>query len=224
MMDVSHIVMDPMKEMLARIAAFLPRLLVVIAILVLGWIIARLIEKGIVRLLKLIKVDVASEKAGIANFLAKGEIRYSLSELIGILIYWIALLTVFVIAANALNLQIAASLLDKVVFYIPNVIAGIFILVLGMFFSTLLATIVRTTASHVGIAQAKVLGQITQTVIIIFAILIALDQLKIATSSIVLAINIILGALGLAIALAFGLGCKDIAGKTVANFLDRLKK
>lgn len=224
MMDVGRVMVDPFRAMWDRLAAFVPTLLAAILILVIGWLIAKVIEKVIVNVLKAIRVDFLSERAGIADFLAKGEIKYTLSELIGILIYWILLLVVFVTAANALNLQVSAALLDKVVFYIPNVIAAVFILVIGMFFATLMANVVRSAATHIGIGQSKLLGQVTQAAIIIFAILVTLDQLKIATTSIVLAINIILAALGLAVALAFGLGCKDIAGKAVANFLDKLKK
>lgn len=223
-MDWTFVAMETVRAMLTRIGAFIPKLIGVLIILIIGWLIAKIIEELLVRSLKLIRLDTLSEKSGTSNFLAKGGIKYTLSELIGALVYWIVLLIVIITALNALQWTVAAELLNTVVGYIPNIIVAIFILVLGMFVSTLLGTVIRTAASNAGITQAKLLGQITQAVVIIFAAVIALQQLKIQTTILLSVINIIVAAIGLALGLAFGLGCKDIAGKAVADFLDRLKK
>lgn len=223
-MDWTFVAMETARAMFTRIGAFIPKLIGVLIILIIGWLIAKIIEELLVRSLKLIRLDTLSEKSGTSNFLAKGGIKYTLSELIGALVYWIVLLIVIITALNALQWTVAAELLNTVVGYIPNIIVAIFILVLGMFVSTLLGTVIRTAASNAGITQAKLLGQITQAVVIIFAAVIALQQLKIQTTILLSVINIVVAAIGLALGLAFGLGCKDIAGKAVADFLDRLKK
>lgn len=223
-MDWTFVIMESVREMLTRVGAFIPKLIGVLVILIAGWLIAKVIETVLVRSLKLIRLDTLSEKSGTSNFLAKGGIKYTLSELIGVLVYWIVLLIVIITALNALQWTVAAELLNTVVGYIPNIIVAVFILVLGMFVSTLLGTVIRTAASNAGITQAKLLGQITQAVVIVFAAVIALQQLKIQTTILLSVINIIVAAIGLALGLAFGLGCKDIAGKAVADFLDRLKK
>ena len=133
------------------------------------------------------------------------------------------MLLVFMTALNALGMTVAASLLDKVILYIPNVIAAVFILSLGIFFSSMVGTIVRTAASNAGISQAKTFGQLTQIVIMIFAVVITLEQLNIASSILNLAINIILASMGLALAIAVGLGSKDIAGKMMQDLVNKLK-
>ena len=175
------------------------------------------------KVLKLIQLDTASEKSGLGDVLRRGGIRKTLSELIGVLIYWLVMLLVFMTALNALGMTVAASLLDKVILYIPNVIAAVFILALGIFFSSMLGTVVRTASSNAGITQAKFLGQLTQVVIMIFAAIITLEQLNIASSVLNLAINIILASMGLALAIAFGLGSKDAAGKLMDDFIGKLK-
>ena len=223
-MDWTFVIMESVKEMLTRVGAFIPNLIGVLAILIIGWLIAKVIEAIIVRGLKLIRLDTLSEKSGISNFLAKGGIKYTLSELMGVLIYWIVILIVFVTALNALQWTVAAELLNTIVAYIPNIIVAVFILVIGMFFSTLLGTVVRTAASNAGVDQAKLLGQLTQTVVIIFVAVISLQQLKIQTTILLSVINIIVASIGLGLALAFGLGCKEIAAKSMADFLERLKK
>lgn len=222
-MDWNAVVMEPVKEMLARIAGFLPILIGVLVILIVGWIVAGMLKSIVVKLLKLIQLDTATEKAGLGDVLRRGGIRQTLSELIGILIYWLIMLLVFMTALNALGMTVAASLLDKVILYIPNVIAAVFILALGIFFSSMVGAIVRTASSNAGITHAKFLGQLTQIVIMIFAVVITLEQLNIASSILTLAINIVLASIGLGFAIALGLGCKDIAGKMVQDLVDKLK-
>jgi len=93
-----------------------------------------------------------------------------------------------------------------------------------MFVSTMLAGIIRTAAGNAGIKQARLLGQITQVVVIGFAIVVSLEQLNIGRIIIASAVQIILAAIGLGMAIAFGLGCKEIAGKYMADTLNKLKK
>ncbi|MFA5500805.1 MAG: hypothetical protein WC404_06970 [Candidatus Omnitrophota bacterium] len=225
MMDrLALIVADPVKAMLIKIWSYIPTILGAIVILVVGWIIAKFVEAVVVRALKAVRLDVVSDKAGIANMLAQGEIKWTLSELLGVIIYWIVMLSVLAAALNALNLTVASDLLSRLVAYIPNIIVAIFVLVLGSFLATFVAGIVRTAASNAGISTAKLLAKVTQAVLVIFAIIIAIEQLNIATAFIAFAVNIILAAIGLALALSFGLGCKDIAAKAMQDMLNKVKK
>ncbi len=223
-MDWTFVIMESVREMLTRIGIFIPKLIGLLLILITGWLLAKFIEAFIVRSLKLIRLDTLAEKSGTSNFLAKGGIKYTLSELIGVLVYWLVVLMVFITALNAMQWTVAAEVLNVIVGYIPNIIISVFILVLGMFVSTLLGTIIRTAASNAGITQAKMLGQITQIAVIVFASLMALQQLKIETGIILNVINIVLAATGLALGLAFGLGCKDVAGRFVEDIVTKMKK
>jgi hypothetical protein len=218
------IVADPVKAMLIKIWSYIPTLLGAIVILVVGWIVAKFVEAIVVRALKAARLDVVSDKAGIANMLAQGEIKWTLSELLGVIVYWIVMLSVLAASLNALNLTVASDLLSKLVAYIPNIIIAIFVLVLGSFLANFMAGIVRTAASTDGVSSAKLLGKITQAILIIFAVIIAIEQLNIATAFIAFAVNIILASIGLALALAFGLGCKDIAAKAMSDALNKIKK
>jgi hypothetical protein len=223
-MDWTFVIMESVREMLTIVGAFIPRLIGLLLILILGWLIAKLIETIIVRGLKLVRLDTLAEKSGTSSFLAKGGIKYTLSELIGVLVYWIVVLIVMITALNAMQWTVAAEALNTVVNYIPNIIVALFVIVLGMFVSTLLSTVIRTASSNAGITQARTLGQITQSVVIVFAVVIAMQQLKIQTGIILNVINIVLASTGLALGLAFGLGCKDIAAKIAQDVLDNLKK
>jgi hypothetical protein len=199
-------------------------ILLVIVILIIGWVISKIIRTVATRTLRALKVDELSDRIELEALLEKGGIGYSFSELIGIVCYWLALLITFMVAINAVGLTIAAELLNKVVLYVPNVIAAAFILILGMFAATVLRNIVLTAANNAGLTQGKLLAKIVEVAIIAFAIFVSLEQLKIGIRITQLTIGIVLGSIGLGLALAFGLGCKDIAGKIANDFIEKLKK
>jgi len=221
--DWQTTIMDPFERVWANILALLPTLIFVILILVVGWMLSALLQRMITRFLKLARLDTISEKIGIANILTKGDINYTLSEIIGVLVYWLMMLVVVLAAVNALHLDVAAALLNQVILYMPNVIAAVFILVLGIFFSSVVANTVRTAAANAGLQQARSLGQFTQVIIVIFTIHESLKQLRIDTTILDLVVKAVLGALALGIGLAIGLGCKDIAQKHVQQLIDSFK-
>ena len=221
---LTFVVVDPVKAMLIRIWGYIPAIAGAIVILIVGWLIAKLVEAVIVRVLKAVRLDTASDKAGVSNILAQGEIKLTISELIGAVIYWIVILVVIATALGTLNLTVAAEMVSRLVDYVPNILIAIFILVAGAFIADFVAAVVRTTASNAGINKASLLAKVTKAIIIIFAVVVAIEQLKIASTLIVLAVNIILISIGVGIALAFGLGCKDIAGKFVQDVINDMKK
>lgn len=222
-MEWKELLVDPFKEMLTRFFGFLPTLVKVLVVLIVGWLIAKLIQRIVTRGLKLLKLDILAERCGIHRFLSRGEIKHTLSELLGILVYWFMLIAVGITVINTLGLTVAEDLFSKIVLYIPKVIASIFILVLGMFFATFMNTTVRTASSNIGISYARFLGQLTQVAIIIFSIAIAAEQLNIGTRIISSLVTILLGSVGLAVGLAFGLGCKDMAARFLQEWIEKTK-
>jgi hypothetical protein len=210
---------------LAQVGQFVGNVLLVLVIFIIGWLVSKyVIKNGVTKLLKLVKLDDLSRKIELDAILAKGGINNELSELVGIICYWLSLLVTFVVGLNAVGLTVAADLLQKIVLFVPNIIAAVFILIVGMFAAVLLRNIVRVSASNAGITQANLFGNIAEVVIIVFAAAVALEQLQIGGRIIDLTVSIILGSFGLGFALAFGLGCKDIVGKSVGDFLSKLKK
>jgi hypothetical protein len=217
------IFVEPAKTVVAQIGQFLINILLVLVILIIGWIISKMIKLLAIKLLKAIKIDELADRIELDSMLAKGGISYSLSELIGVIIYWLGLLITFVVAVNAIGLTVAADLLNRIVLYVPNIIAAVFILVLGMFIATMLKNIVQTAATNAGLSQAKFLAKLVEAVVIVFAVIITLEQLGIATRIIELMISIVLASLGLGLALAFGFGCQDLAKKFLNDSIEKLK-
>ena len=221
---IEELFLDPVKSMLTQVGNFVSALGAVILVLLVGWIIAKVIKNLIIRILDILQIDSYAERVGVDKILAKGGIKYSISELIGVLTYWVVMLISLVIAMSAVNLnQQAAGLLNTIVLYIPRVISAIFILVLGLFFASFVNSSVQTAAANTGIEQSTLFGHLAQAIIVVFAIDISLRQLQIDIGGIEHAFVIILGSVGLAFALAFGLGCRDIAAKLTQEFLNKLK-
>jgi len=226
-MDLQIVYLEPAKVILAKISSIFVSLAAVVLILLVGWIIAKIIKGILAKALKAIKVDELAEKINLNNLLLKGGINIATSELIAMVGYWIIIFVALFVAADAAGLKQAASLLDKVILYVPNIVAAVFVLLLGMFAATILSSVVKTASANAGIEQGSLFGRIVQITIIAFAVAIALEQLKIATltihSTVSIIIAVILGSLGLGIALAFGLGCKDLVAKYVEDFIDKVK-
>lgn len=219
------VLLEPAKAVLSQIGQFLAKTLWVFVILLVGWLIARFIKKIVTEGLRLVKiVDYLAEQISLDSILEKGNIKYSLSELIGVISYWLVLLITAVMVLNIVGAPVAADLFNRIILYVPNVIVAIFILILGMFVATLLNNIVNTAANNAGLSQGKLLGKIVEAVVMIFAVAVTLEQLGIGAETTKLIISIILASLGLGAALAFGLGCKDIAGRTVSDLIEKLKR
>lgn len=216
--------MEPVQGMLRQAGEGIPALAGTLLILIIGWLLAKIIEVAVTKALKIARFDIAACKVGISNTLNKGGIKYTPAELIGILVYWLVMFIVFATAINTLGLEIAAEMFQEILRYIPNVIAAIFVFVLGMFLASFVAKIVSTTSSKAGIAQAKILGDITQYIIIFFAAIIALGHLKIEIEIIKLVISCLVAGMCLAFGLAFGLGCKEIAGDLAKKLLSKYTK
>jgi len=219
-MDWNAILVQPIQSLLTQVMGFLPSFLGALLILLVGWVIAKTIEGVVVNVLKAIQLDKLADRIQLSDVLSKGGIKHKLSELIGVIIYWLVTLAVVIAALNALQLTIAAQLLEQVVTFLPNVVASIFILVVGILAAAFVSTTVRTAAGNAGVSQAQVLGEVVQAAVIVFAGVAALKQLGIQFVG--EAFLIILAAVSFGTALAFGLGCKEIAGRWVGDLVEQL--
>jgi len=200
-----------MKSFWIDVSSAFPALLAATALLLVGWVVARLVRRGVLRFLKLVRVDELAEKAGIENFLLQGGVRYTTVTLLADLAYWLIMFTVILAALNSLGLQNAAALFNKIILYMPNVIVALLVLMFGAFIAKIARAITFTYLSNVGISGADVIGHIAQWAILLFVVSVALDQLSIGGQILVSAFQIGFGAFCLALAIAFGLGGKEWA-------------
>jgi hypothetical protein len=200
-----------------------PRLLAALVVLVIGWLVAKVVQVAVSRFLKVIKLDVLARKGGVEAFLERGNIKAESSALVGRLVYWVLLFLTLLIAVNVLGISEAQVVFSSVVVVIPRVILAIVILILGLSFAGFIADVVQTAATNARIATARLLANFSRAAITIFVAIVALNQFHIATEIVSTAVLILFGSVCFAASLAFGLGCRDLAGRIAQEAYDREK-
>jgi hypothetical protein len=208
---------------ITKIAVFLPNLFFAVAIILLGWVICNVIKRVVVRLLKICQFDTLAERAGIKTILEKGGIRQSTSEILGLLVVWFLFLIAIVTTLETLNLSGATDTLHTIYLYIPKIVAALVTLILGLYFANFLETVTRTSCANAGLEQAGSIGRAAYIGTAIFVVAGIFEILDIASEIVIWAFILVFGALCLALALAFGLGGREVAGRFLEKWLEQKK-
>ncbi len=206
---------------LEQSARILPKLLVGLLILLVGIIIARVIRGLAARFFLAIRLDRLSSRLGIASYLARGDVRHTMAEILATTIYWLVLLFSLEILGIALGLDRMSVFFGQIIAYIPRAVVALTIVLAGIIVGSIIGGAVRVTGSNAGFRAADVVGSLVKYLISFFALVLALEQLQIATPLLVSTIQIMTASVGLAFALAFGLGCRDLAAEAVRDWLGR---
>ena len=204
-----------------QLASFVPQLLAAMVLLFVGWLIANLVRTGVMKLLDILRFDSLAEKTGIEAFLKQGHLDVSLSRILAQLAYWVIIFIVIVTVANSLGLHMVAELFNKVVLYIPNIIVAILVLVFGILVARFINRMVFAYLNNIGVQGALTISTLAEYAVIIFVIFVALEQLAIGTTLLTAAFQIGFGAIGLAFALAFGLGGREWAASVIKKMTEK---
>lgn len=206
-----------------RIAVFLPNFFFAVAIILIGWVICNVIKRVVVRLLKLCQFDALSERAGIKTILDRGGIKQSASDILGLLVFWFLFLIAIVTTLETLNLSGATDTLHTIYLYIPKIVAALVTLILGLYFANFLENVTRTSCANAGLDQAASIGRAVYIGTAIFVVAGIFEILDIASEIVIWAFILVFGAVCLALALAFGLGGRDLAGRYLQKWLEQKK-
>lgn len=212
------------RTFFVQIYSFTINLFLFIIVVLVGFIFSSLIKRLLVNFLSVVGLDGLSSRFRVVQMLEREGVRYPISESIGMIFYWTGILISLIVALSVIGLTSAVESLGKIVFYLPNVIAAIFVLILGILISNAVKNIIKTLTLNAGIKQGHILEKVAEITIIIFTALIALKQLRIHTEIIEMAIAILLSSIGLAFAIAFGLGGSEIAGKSISDKIADIKR
>jgi hypothetical protein len=207
-----------------KVATFLPDLIAAIFIVVFGWILCNIVKRVVISLLRLVHFDTVAERAGIKQILERGGIQQSPSEILGLLIFWFLFLIVIVATLETLNLSGATNTLNAIYLYLPKIAAAIVMLILGLYFANFLETVTRTSCANAGLRQAAAIGRATYIITTIFIVAGIFEILEIASEIVIWAFILVFGSVCLALALAFGLGGRDVAGRFLERWLEQKDK
>ena len=174
--------------------------------------------------LKIIRFDRLNEKIGISDFLRKGGVVYTASRLIGVMVFWMALITAFLEASRLLDIKLISSVFAKFTTMLPGIIAAILVTIVGLVVIGFLGNFATTIARNAGFNHARLLGKAIRYLGFILVGIMALEQVEVGAGIFGTVLLILFAALALALALAFGLGCKDMAKDAAQKALRVLRE
>ena len=210
-----------MTTLWSKIAGFIPNLFVALILGLLGFVVAKLLDTLLSKLLAKLGLDRLMTGTGLTKLLARVGIQVPVSTLIGKIVYWFVLLIFLVSAAESLGLPRLSATLDVLALYLPKVFGAALVLLVGVLLAQLVSSLVRGAAEGVGLDYSAGLGRIAQGLVIIISISVAISQLEVKTDLLNHVIVIGLITVGLAVALAMGLGSREIAGQILAGIYVR---
>ncbi len=208
-------ILQSLQNTLDRFLEYIPQLIGAIIILVIGYIVARILKAVVARVLQAVGFDNWMEKGGIKQFFDRAQTRETPATVLGTLVFWFVFIIAITMAADALGIRQVSQVLSQLIAYIPSIIAAILILVLAALLANFLAGVVR------GATGSDLLANVARYAIIVYAAFAAITELGIAVQLTAPTFLIILGAVALAAAIAFGLGAQDVARDVVQKAYER---
>jgi hypothetical protein len=223
-MQSLDLVLDTTREFLRQVAALLPRLVLAVFLVVVGWLVAKVVRFAVERALRAINFNVLTERAGTDHFLQRGGLRGDTTTLFGLLAYWMVIIAALMTAFNGLGLAYIADLLQRLELFAPKILVAGLVLIFGSYFARFVGESVESYCRSAQIADGDMLGKIARYLIMAFVLMIALSQVEIGGDILQRTFLIILAGVVLALALAFGIGGKDWAAALLERWWPRHKK
>jgi hypothetical protein len=217
-MNYLDMMFEPVRAFLVQFGAYVPRIALAIAVLLVGWLIARALRFAALRSLRAINFNVLTERAGIDGFLRQGGIERDTTAFVGGLVYWLVVVGALVIAANELGLGYVTDLLTRVFLFLPRLFVALLVIVFGAYFAHVVCGAVQSYCRNAGMQDADVLGRIAQYAILVFVALLALEQLAIGGEILRYTFLILFAGIVLALAIAFGLGGQKWAAERLQRW------
>ena len=203
------------RNLWVGVVGFVPNLVIAIVIVLLGWGIGALFGRVVSQIIKAIKIDEALRKAGVESFLNRGGLDLNAGNFLGGLVKWFIMVVFLVGAFDVLKLSQVTMFLRDILVYLPQVIVAVLILIVAGIVADAMKKVVLSSAMTANITSAPFLATVTKWVIWVFAILVALSQLGIASGFVQTIFTGLVVALSLGLGLSFGLGGQEAASRVI---------
>ena len=217
----SDALMTSLSGAFAMFFSAVPRLIGFSVILIVGWIIASLIEKALVSLLGAVHFNGFADRAGLSGLIRKVDHDGNASRTIGGIAKWFIRLIALMVAFDALGLPAVSGVLRELLMWLPNLVVALVALVIGGIAAHALGNVIQGAAAESGLQKPALLAKIASIAVWAFAIIVAVHQIGIATALVDTLFIAIVGAFALAAGLSFGLGGRDTAGAIIRNWYRR---
>jgi Conserved TM helix len=198
------------QEIVNSVAQFLPRLMVTLLIVLMGWIIAYALKYLLRSILRIAKFDRLSEDAGATQFLKKAALPSS-TELLSRFVFWVAWIGFILIGVSVLGIVGLQEHIGRFFGFLPRLFAALFVLFFGLLAASFFSRAALLAAVNADLPSPRLISATIRTVIVIFSVSVGFEELGIGENTILVTFGIVFGALMLGLALAFGLGGRDLA-------------
>ena len=220
-MQTIDVMLEPLRALLQQVGAFMPRLALAIAVLFVGWLVAKAFRFSVVKALRALNFHVLTERAGIDGFLQQGGTEKDTTELFGWIAYALVILASLIIAFNSLGLTQVTDLLGRVLLFVPRLLVALLVVVFGSYFARFAGNAVQSYCRGAEISDGELLGRVMQYGVMVFVVLLAVDHLDIGGGLIQQTFLILLAGIVVALSLAFGIGGRERAAEQIERWFPR---
>ena len=219
--DWGAAVMTSLTAALSLFLAAIPRVIGFIVILIIGWLIAGALAAAVAALLRAVRFNDLAQRSGLSGFVHNMGVRTDAAGVLANIVKWFVRLIVLVVAFDALGLPAVSAVLQQFLLWIPNLVVAMIILVIAGLAANALGDLIRGATAQAGFDNPDLFATITRVAIWGFGIVVAVNQIGIAQTLVNTLFMGLVGALALAIGLAFALGGRDTAGQIVQSWYRR---
>ena len=216
--DWGAAVMTSLTAALSLFLAAIPRVIGFLVILVIGWLIAGLLASATAALLRAVKFNDLAQRSGLSGFVQNMGLRTDAAGVLANIVKWFVRIIVLVVAFDALGLPAVSAVLQQFLLWIPNLIVAVVVLVIAGLAANALGNLIRGSAAQAGLGNPDLLAGIARVAVWGFGIVVAVNQIGIAQTLVNTLFMGLIGALALALGLAFGLGGRETASQIVQGW------
>jgi hypothetical protein len=210
-------------DLAREFAHFLPRLIVMLILAFVGWLIAYLVKVTLRSILRFIKFDRLSENAGASQLLTKAALP-SATEVLTRFVFWLTWLGFILMGVNVLGILGLQEQIARFFLFLPRLFTAVLILFFGMLAAGFSARAALLAAVNANIPSPRLLSLAVRTMIMVFVLSIVFEAVGLAEQTMLVAFGIAFGALMFGLAIAFGMGGRDLARRFLEEKLVRTKK
>jgi hypothetical protein len=222
--DWGDAVLTSITQALVLFLAAIPKVLGFLIILAVGWLIASIIARAIAALLRGVRFNEMSQSSGFASFVMNTGVQTDSIGFVEIITKWFIRLIALVVAFDALGLPAVSDVLRQLLIWLPNLAVALVVLIIGGLAANALGGLVRGATAKADLGNPDLFGNIARVAVWAFAIVVAVNQIGIARELVNTLFMAIVGAVALALGLAFGIGGRDTAAEIVRAWYERARE
>jgi len=214
---------DSLLNLWSGFISFVPSLLGAVILFIIGWVVGSIIGKAVAQVIDALKLNKLFESAGASELMSRAGMKLNVGGFIGGLVKWFIIIVFLMASLEIMGLtQVNDFLREAVLFYLPKVIIASLVLIIATVIADTMKSLVQASAQAANVRGAKMVGSVVKYAIWVFAFIIALAELGIATAFMQILFTGLVAALAIAGGLAFGLGGKEAASKAVDKFTNNM--